>query len=77
MLKIKIDYINQFFEIDYKSVVKDVDFLEEICTLHDLLIYLPDNSMRIDASTQSQIEFFKAIAVLKITISNMKNDITD
>ena len=56
-----------FFEIDDKSVVKDADFLKEIGTLYDLLIYLLDNSMRKVSSleTQTQIDFFKAITVLK------------
>ena len=35
-----IDYNNLLFRIDDKSVVKSVDFLEEIGTLYDLLIYL-------------------------------------
>ena len=48
----KIDYNNLFFEIDDKSVVKDVDFLKEIGTLYDLLIYLLDNFIRIATSTQ-------------------------
>ena len=73
----KIDYKNFFFEIGYQSVVEDVDFLEEIGTLYDLLIYLLDKSMRIVTSTQTQIDFFKAITILKIIISNMKTDITD
>ena len=56
-----------FFEICDKSVVKDVDFLKEISTLYDLLIYLLDNSMRKVSSLkiQTQIDFFKAITVLK------------
>ena len=73
----KIDYNNLFFEIDDKSVVKDVDFLKEIGTLYDLLIYLLDNSMRITNSTETQIHFFKAITVLRIIIWNLKTDITD
>ena len=44
-MKKKIDYNNLFFEIDDKSVVKSADFLEEIGTLYDLLIYLLDNPM--------------------------------
>ena len=48
----KIDYNNLFFEIDDKSVVKDVDFLKEIGTLYDLFIYLLDNFIRIATSTQ-------------------------
>ena len=59
------------------SVVRDVDFLEGIGTLYDLLIYLLVNSMRIVTSEKTQIDFFNAIAVLKIIISNMKTDITD
>ena len=56
-----------FFEICDKSVVKDVDFLKEISTLDDLLIYLLDNSMRKVSSLkiQTQIDFFKAITALK------------
>ena len=56
-----------FFEICDKSVVKDVDFLKEISTLYDLLIYLLDNSMRKVSSLkiQTQIHFFKAITALK------------
>ena len=59
------------------SVATDVDFLEEIGTLYDLLIYLLDNSMIIIISVQTQIDFFKAITVLRIIISNIKADITD
>ena len=73
----KIDYNNLFFEIDDKSVVKDVDFLKEIGTLYDLLIYLLDNSMSNVTSIQTQIDLFKAITVLRITISNMKTDSAD
>ena len=53
----KVDYNNLFFEIDSKSVVKSVDFLEEIGILYDLLIYLFDNSMRIVTSAETQIDF--------------------
>ena len=60
-----------FFQIDDKSVNNDVDFLEEIGTLYDLLIYLLDNSMRIGNSAQVQLNFFKAITSLKIIISSM------
>ena len=60
-----------------RSVVKSVDFLEEIGTLYDLLIYLLDNHMKIITSTETQIDFFKAITVLKKIISSMKTDITD
>ena len=73
----KIDYNNLFFEIDDKSVVKSVDFLKEIGTLYDLLIYLLDNSMRITTSAQTQLDCFKTMATLKIIISNLKTDITD
>ena len=66
-----------FFEIDDKSVVKDVDFLKEIGTFYDLLIYLFDNSMRKVSYSETQIDFFKAITVLKKIISGMKTDITD
>ena len=60
-----------FFETDDNSFVKDVDFLEEIGTLYDLLIYLLGNSTRITTSTQVQLDFFKAITVLKKIISSM------
>ena len=73
----KIDYNNLFFEIHDMSVIKDVDFLKEIGTLYDLLIYLLDNSMRTFSSMQTQSDFLKAITVLRIIISNMKTDITD
>ena len=66
-----------FFEIDNKSVDKNVGFLEEIDTLYDLLIYLLDNSTRITNSAQVQLNFFKAITTSKIIISNLKKDITD
>ena len=73
----KIDYNNLFFEINYKSVVKSADFLKEIGTWYDLLIYLLDNFMRIATSAKTQIDFSKAITTLKIIISNLKTDITD
>ena len=73
----KIDYNNFFFEIDDESVSKYDDFLEEIGTLYDLLIYLLDNSIRIANSAQVQLDFFKAITSLKIIISSMKTDIKD
>ena len=72
-----IDYNNLFFEIDDKSVVQDVDFLKEIGTLYDLLIYLLDNSINLIDSTQTQLDVFKAITTFKIIISNLKTDITD
>ena len=61
----KIDYNNLFFEIDDKSVVKSVDFLEEFGTLYDLLIYLFDNAERIIISSEDQLNFLKTISVLK------------
>ena len=66
-----------FFEIDDKPVVKSADFLKEIGTLYDLLIYLLDNPMNAVTSSQIQGDFFKAITTLKIIISNLKIDITD
>ena len=54
----KIEYNNLFFEIDSNSVVKSVDFLQEIGTLYDLLIYLLNNSMKIITSTETQIDSF-------------------
>ena len=54
-----IDYNDLFFEIDDKSVYKDVDFLEEIGTLYDLSIYLLDNSMRIANSAEVHLNFLK------------------
>ena len=75
--KKKINYNNLLFEIEDKLVVKSVDFFKDIGTLYDLLICLLDNSMTILTSTQTQIDFFKAITVLIIIISNMKTDITD
>ena len=67
-----------FFEIEDNSFVKDVDFLEEIGILNDLSIWqLLGNSTRITTSTQVQLDFFKAITVLKKIISSMKTDITD
>ena len=41
----KIDYNNMFLKINDASVVKDIDFLEEIGTFHNLLIYLLDNCL--------------------------------
>ena len=54
-----------------------VDFLKEIGTLYDLLIYLLDNSINTVTSAQTQLDFFKAITVLKTIISNIKTGITD
>ena len=73
----KIDNNNLFFEIDDKSVAKSADFLKEIGTLYDLLIYLLDNSMNAVTSGQIQGDSFKAITTLKIIISKLKPDITD
>ena len=73
----KIDYNNLFFEIDDKSVVKSADFLKEVGTLCDLLIYLLDNSMNAVTSSPTQLDFFKAITAFEIIISNIKTDITD
>ena len=47
----KIDYNNLFFEIGDKSVVKSADFLKEIGTLYDWLIYLLYNPMNVVASS--------------------------
>ena len=55
----KIDYNNLFFQINDKSDVKSVIFLEETGTLYDLLIYLLDNPMRILSFTQIQGDFLK------------------
>ena len=66
-----------FFEINDKYVVKNAKFLKRFCTLYDLLIYLFDNSTRNDIFTEDEINFFKAITVLKEIISSMKTDITD
>ena len=66
-----------FFNIDDKSFVKNVDFLKEFGTVYDLLIYLLGNAKRIISSSEDQINFFKAIYVLKTIISSMKNDIID
>ena len=45
--------------------------------MHDLLIFLLENSLRIITSTKTQTDFLKAITVLKIIISNLKTEITD
>ena len=73
----EIDHNNSFFETDDKSIVKSVDFLEEIGILYDFLIYLLDNSKLLLISTKNQLDLAKAITVLDIIITNMKNDITD
>ena len=73
----KIDYNNLFFEIDHKSVVKSADFLKEIGTLYDLLIFLLDNPINAVTSAQIQGDFLKAITSLNIIISSMKTDIID
>ena len=72
-----IDYNNLFFSIYDKSAVKSVGFLEEFCTLYDLLIYLLDNSIRIISSTKAQTDFLEAITVSKKIISSIKTDVTD
>ena len=72
-----IDYNNLLFKIKDVSIVKDADFLEEIGTLYNLLIYLLNNSLRIITSAQIEMDFFKARTVLGMTISNLKTDITD
>ena len=66
-----------FLKINDKSVVENVDFLKEFGILYDLLIYLLGNANRIINATEDQINFFKAIHVLKTIIWTMKNDITD
>ena len=76
-MKKRLIIIIFFFELNDTSFVKNADFLEELDTLYDLLIYLFDNSMRIVTSTEDQIKIFKAITVLKEIISSMKTDITD
>ena len=68
----EIDHNNSFFETDDKSIVKSVDFLEEIGILYDFLIYLLDNSKLLLISTKNQLELAKAITVLDIIITNMK-----
>ena len=66
-----------FFKISDKFIVKSVDFLEEIGTLYDLLIYLLDNSKRLFISTETQLDLGKAISMLKIIITNMQTGIKD
>ena len=58
-------------------LLKALIFQKKIGTLYDLLIYLLDNSMKIITSAGTEIDFFKAITVLRIIISNLKTDITD
>ena len=60
-----IIYFLTFFNLFFKSVVKSVDFVEEIGTFYDLLIYLLDNSKTVLISTETQIIFIKVITVLK------------
>ena len=62
----KIDCNNLFFEIDDKSAVKSVDFLEEFVILYDLLVYLLDNCIKIISSTKAQTEFLEVITALKM-----------
>ena len=73
----KRDYNNLIFETDNKFAVKSVNFLKEISTLYDLLIYLLSNSTIIITSTETQTDFLKATTVLEVIISNMKADISD
>ena len=61
-----------FFEIDSKSVVKSVDFLEEIGILYDSLIYLLENSKMLLMFMESQLDLAKAITVLEIVLTNIK-----
>ena len=68
----EIDHNNSFFETDDQSIVKSVDFLEEIGILYDFLIYLLDNSKLLLISTKNQLDLAKAITVLDIIITNMK-----
>ena len=72
-----IDYNNLLFEIYDKFVAKDVAFLDEFGTLYDLLIYLLGDAERVLSFTEAQIYFFKAMHVLEIIISSIKNDITN
>ena len=76
-MKKRLIIIICFFEIDDKFAVKSADFLKEIGTLQDLLIYLLDNPINLINSVQIQGDFFKPISTLKIIISNLKTDITD
>ena len=69
-----INYNKLFFEIDDKSVVKSADFLKEIGSLYDLLIYL---LCEYSYFLTNSIRFFKAITAFEIVISNIKADITD
>ena len=66
-----------FFKINDRFVIKDIDFLKEISTLYDLLIYLLDHVKRVLCSTEVQLNFFKALYALEATISSMKADMTD
>ena len=45
--------------------------------MYDLLIYLLGNAKIVIISSEDQIKLFKAICVVKVIISNSKNDITD
>ena len=45
--------------------------------MYDLLIYVLGNAKRVIISSEDQIKLFKAIYVVKVIISNSKNDITD
>ena len=57
------------FKINDKSVVKSADLLKEVPFMIYWFIYL--------IILWTQLDFFKAITVLKKIISNMKTDITD
>ena len=61
-----------FSEIDDKSVVKSVDFLEEIGILYDSLIYLLENSKMLLIFMESQLDLAKVITILEIVITNIK-----
>ena len=73
----EIDHNNSFLKQMISLFVKSVDFLEEIGILYNFLIYLLDNSKLLLISTKTQLDLAKAIIVLEIIITNMKNDITD
>ena len=68
----EIHYNYLFSEIDDKSVVKSVDFLEEIGILYDSLIYLLENSKMLLMFMESQLDLAKAITVLEIVLTNIK-----
>ena len=45
--------------------------------MYDLLTYLLGNAKKLLSSTEGQTNLFKAIHILKILISSLKNDTTD